>query len=1261
MASPQDHMERRNLRSSSRSPSFPAESAATNTTTASKQKGRKGVQQQQSLQEAKKKGRMKLNKSVEEDMVSQLKGLNLSSKVTLGATALVCDESLEDFYCLWDKNFLESPDRLAAVREKLTHYGLLERCVLVQAHAASDEEILLVHSQKYLELMKSTQTMEQVELKALADTYDSVFLHPNSFSCACLAAGSVLQLVDKVLTGEALNGLALVRPPGHHAHRDKMNGYCMFNHLGIAARYAQRKHATERVLIVDWDVHHGQGTQFIFEEDPSVLYFSIHRHQHSRFWPHLLESGSNAVGRGQGEGFNINVPWNQIGMQDADYISTFLHLLLPVAFKFEPNLVLVAAGFDSVVGDPKGEMAVSPACFAHLTHLLMGLAGGKLVLSLEGGYNMRSLAEGVCAALKILLGDPCPRLASPIAPCQSALESMSETIGAHGKYWESLWDFGLGDLSPEKEEEKEEEEQADRGMLSPEALDALLDSTMIEVMRPLPKERTGLVYDERMKEHFNMWDSYHPEVPQRISRIYQLHMDLGLVSRCCRLPSRCATIDELLMCHSLDYIKTLQSTTDMKPRDLHRKGNEYNSIYLNSKSYACALLAAGCTFSAVEAVVTRKVRNAIAIVRPPGHHAERSNACGFCFFNSVALAARFAQELIGQPIRILILDWDIHHGNGTQHMFESDPSVLYVSLHRYDHGTFFPNSEDANYDKVGYGEGQGFNVNVAWNGSRMGDPEYLAAFQRLVMPLAYEFNPELVVVSAGFDAARGDPLGGCLVTPEGYAHMTHLLLGLAGGRVVLVLEGGYNLTSISESMSMCTRTLLGEAPPVLAKLKSPQPSALQSISNTIHAHLKYWKSLRLNVPKALGEEEPAVTRSVSDSTIKNQSPFLKLDRQKERIKSSPEGEKVDGRTQLSPPYSSVSGKGDSRGQTSLEQPAAAGKDDKKGQKLLASPEKVQERSQRSPVPAVAPENVDRGIPVEETREHQTPSDKNLQYCGELTAGLRSQQSPATPGSPSEGVKDDKEQLSTEVIGKNEEERDVQPAQQICTSLESLHLRRDSPGTLANLADSTSAHQNICSTPVGGARKKVRPHTTSGSLPSSPSLITVEYVSEKEGIDGTREMKEQTPQVGDLKEEEQLEGASGWSGSGSLGTLAQLFKNNLEAGSGTLYAVTPLPWCPHLESVQPVPFSGLNVMEACRECGSEAENWVCLVCYEVYCGRYVNEHMLTHSLNSGHLIVLSYSDLSVWCYGCDSYVHHQIILEAINVAHRMKFNEDLPLL
>uniref|UniRef100_A0A452HFA4 Histone deacetylase domain-containing protein n=1 Tax=Gopherus agassizii TaxID=38772 RepID=A0A452HFA4_9SAUR len=691
----------------------------------------------------------------EEDLVDELKcrgDLSVEGAVPVG-TGLAFDEQLMEFHCLWDDSFPECPERLAAVKGKLLQCGLWERCVPVEARLATEEEILLAHSQEYVELMKSTELMSEQELRALSETYDSVFLHPGSYRGARLAGGCVLRLLEKVQDGELRNGLALVRPPGHHAHRDKMDGYCMFNHLAIGARYARQKLGVERVLIVDWDVHHGQGTQFLFEEDPSVLYFSVHRYEQGRFWPHLPASDSPAVGQGRGEGFNINVPWNAVGMRDGDYLAAFLHVLLPVAFEFQPQLVLVAAGFDSVLGDPKGEMAASAACFAHLTHLLMALAGGRVLLSLEGGYNLSSLAEGVCAALRTLLGDPCPRLEPPVAPC----------------------------------------------------------------LLPFPPPH-----------------SQHPELPQRVSRIFQRHGELRLTERCHRIPARRAEEEELRMCHSPAYVQTVKATSSMKPRELHRQGDQYNSIYICASSYECARLAAGSAFNAVQAVLEGEVQNAVAIVRPPGHHAESDTACGFCFFNSVALAARFAQRLAGRPLS----------GINTP----GPPSVLYVSLHRYDHGSFFPTSEDADADRVGEGPGRGFTLNVPWNSPRMGDAEYLAAFHRLVLPVAYQFAPELVLVSAGFDAARGDPLGGCLVSPEGYAHMTHLLLGLAGGRVVLVLEGGYNLVSISESMTMCTRTLLGDPLPELGRLRGPHPSALQSLARASAEHRKYWACLRLDVP-----------------------------------------------------------------------------------------------------------------------------------------------------------------------------------------------------------------------------------------------------------------------------------------------------------------------------------------------------------------------------------------------------------------------------
>ncbi|KAH0628877.1 hypothetical protein JD844_010479 [Phrynosoma platyrhinos] len=686
------------------------------------------------LPEAKRKGRAKRQNKDAEELLASMQRLDLTTECTVPVgTGLVLDERMTEFYCPWDESFPECPERLVAIQDKLLQCGLLERCVSVLAQEISEEEILLAHSQEYLALMKSTETMSEADLRSLSDTYDSVYLHPNSYHSACLAAGSILQLVKKVLSGELRNGLAVVRPPGHHAQHNKMDGYCMFNSVGIAAQYSRQKLGIERVLIVDWDVHHGQGTQYLFEDNPSVLYFSIHRYEGGNFWPHLLESDCHAVGRGRGEGYNINVPWNQIGMRDADYLSAFLHILLPVALEFQPQLVLVAAGFDSVIGDPKGEMSTTPGCFAHLTHLLMLLSGGKLVLSLEGGYNLQSLAEGTCTVLKALLGDPCPLLESPLTPCSSALHSVSQTLAVHSKYWKNLRRISA-DVPQENGGELSEALQP----ASPPSVSEILSKSAAELMQPLPPSRTGLVYDEKMTEHYNMWDSQHPELPQRVSRIFQRHGELRLTERCRRLPARLASEEELRMCHSLAYVETVKSTATMKPRDLHRQGDQYNSIYICTSSYECARLAAGSAFSAVEAVLSQEVQNAVAIVRPPGHHAESDTACGFCFFNSVALAARYAQRLAGRPMRVMILDWDVHHGNGTQHMFENDPSVLYVSIHRYDNGTFFPTSDDANYDRVGLGPGKGFTLNVPWNCPRMGDPEYLAAFHQIVMPVGYE-------------------------------------------------------------------------------------------------------------------------------------------------------------------------------------------------------------------------------------------------------------------------------------------------------------------------------------------------------------------------------------------------------------------------------------------------------------------------------------------------------------------------------------------
>ncbi|XP_043103725.1 histone deacetylase 6 isoform X2 [Puntigrus tetrazona] len=981
--------------------------------------------------------------------------------------------------------------------EMLETEGLLGRCERVEARAVSEDELLLVHTKEYVELMKSTRKMTEEELKALADKYDSVYLHPELFTSACLAVGSVLQLVDKVMTSQLRNGFSINRPPGHHAHADKMNGYCMFNNLAIAARYAQKQHGVKRVLIVDWDVHHGQGIQYIFEEDPSVLYFSVHRYEDGSFWPHLKESDSSLVGSGAGQGYNINLPWNKVGMEDGDYVTAFQQLFLPVAYEFQPQLVLVAAGFDSVIGDPKGEMRVTPQCFSILTHMLKSVAQGRLVLALEGGYNLRSTAEGVCASVRSLLGDPCPHLTSPGAPSKSALNSISKTISALYPFWKSLQTFEGGLLSD---------------------VPSLPAPVCVELKASPPI--TGLVYDQRMMLHHNMWDGHHPELPQRISRIFCRHGELGLVSRCLRIPARLATEEELALCHSSEHIGIIKSTEHMKPRDLHRLGNDYNSIYISNESYTCALMAAGSCFNSVQAMLTGQVRNGVAIVRPPGHHAEKDTACGFCFFNTAALAARYAQSITRESLRVLILDWDVHHGNGTQHIFEEDDSVLYISLHRYEDGAFFPNSEDANFDKVGQGKGRGYNVNIPWSGGKMGDPEYLAAFHHIVMPIAREFAPELVLVSAGFDAARGDPLGGYQVTPEGYAHLTHQLMSLAAGRVLVILEGGYNLTSISESMCMCTSMLLGDSPPPLDHLPPPKTTATVTINDVLRALAPFWSSLRIQIPESL---------------------------------------------RLALPSPKPKGKRASTG-----------------------------RGKKSPAQSPG----------------QTPQHLEQSGLDELSKDLLS----------------------------------------------------------LNLNTSTASNPSPESVPIGGARRKVKP-TPKNSDSDSPLKLKLE--KSRAGDDMHAEItavKTKTPErripesvvtessaAVDEQEGSVLEAAGGQA------TMMSVLESVFGAQASdldTMYVVDPLPWCPHLESVRPVPAGGINVFLPCEECGGDAENWICLICYKVLYGRYVNQHMVTHGQESGHPVVLSFADLSVWCYACESYIHNKVLHEAKNAAHIVKFGEEI---
>lgn len=216
---------------------------------------------------------------------------------------------------------------------------------------------------------------------------------------------------------------------------------------------------------------------------------------------------------------------------------------------------------------------------------------------------------------------------------------------------------------------------------------------------------------------------------------------------------------------------------------------------------------------------------------------------GFCLFNNVAIAARELRRL-GLANRILILDWDVHYGNGTAKMVQDDPEILFISLHRYDKGKFYPGDPDSGPSSTGSKAAPGKRVNVGWNGGGATDADYAAAFSRVVIPIVGEFQPDFILVSAGFDAAAEDPIGECLLTPHGYAMMTHRLMEFAEGRVLLVLEGGYNLPVIAACAEACIGTLLGEPIPLPEKPSATaRPSALLAIEETLKAHSPFWKSL----------------------------------------------------------------------------------------------------------------------------------------------------------------------------------------------------------------------------------------------------------------------------------------------------------------------------------------------------------------------------------------------------------------------------------
>ncbi|EXJ84628.1 histone deacetylase 6/10 [Capronia epimyces CBS 606.96] len=407
--------------------------------------------------------------------------------------------------------------------------------------------------------------------------------------------------------------------------------------------------------------------------------------------------------------------------------------------------------------------------------------------------------------------------------------------------------------------ETTDEEDSEDSLLSDTSSDA--DDTVPKAPPGLPIAQlpTGLCYDDRMRYHAEIaattGDNVHPEDPRRIYYIYKELCEAGLVDDetyppmvevpLKRIDAREATREECLLVHTPEHYDFVQSTAEMSDAQLIDLSEDpaMDSIYFNTLSFFSSKLSAGAAIETCRAVVSRQVKNAIAVIRPPGHHAEVDRTMGFCLFNNVSIASKVCQNDFGEGCRkILIVDWDVHHGNGCQKAFYDNPNVLYISLHVHMNGLFYPSGTEGDMHHCGAGAGLGKNVNIPWPTKGMGDGDYMYAFQHVVMPIATEFDPDFVIVASGFDAAAGDELGGCFVSPPCYAHMTHMLKSLAGGKIAVCLEGGYNFRAISRSALAVTRTLMGE-PPDRLHATAATTSAVDTVNKVRNVQSRYWKSI----------------------------------------------------------------------------------------------------------------------------------------------------------------------------------------------------------------------------------------------------------------------------------------------------------------------------------------------------------------------------------------------------------------------------------
>ena len=421
-------------------------------------------------------------------------------------------------------------------------------------------------------------------------------------------------------------------------------------------------------------------------------------------------------------------------------------------------------------------------------------------------------------------------------------------------------------------------------------MDPLVEN--FEELKITSSTKTGLIFDEQMLLH-SPAPKKHYENPVRLSSILS-HLNaksllknpnLDFIEHVNPALDTC-----IVACHPSNYIEYV---AEMFPPECEKKSIFIFDSYYNKYTNLSARIAVSSINCCVDKVMKNEWKNAYALIRPPGHHSgTHTTINGFCIFNNVAIAVKYAQRIYNVK-KILIFDWDIHHGDGTQSIFYKDPSVLFASIHRYENGSFYPNNGSS--DKIGEGEGKGFNINLGWNAGEdeVANNEYIYAFERVCMPIFKEFNPELIFVSCGFDSCKGDPLGDIELTPDGYTYMLRRLQGLANGKVILALEGGYNMKCLTICSETVLRVLMNEEIPLVCSenklnmgemLRNCKPNqvALEAVDTVIKNIKEFWGEALAKVEGKQLEENAKIMnflnfeRNKKNCFVKGEKFFKKL-------------------------------------------------------------------------------------------------------------------------------------------------------------------------------------------------------------------------------------------------------------------------------------------------------------------------------------------------------------------------------------------------